>query len=219
LADGGGEARSEPARARPRRRRFSRFVVGALVALSLIVVWVVAGNAHVLATTAAALVDGVEAAPPREYVIVLGNRVTDRIPSDELAERLEVGRALYAAGRVRKIIVSGMVRRDYEEPYSMAAWLERKGVPRAAIVIDPHGYRTAATMANAAKMGVRAALIATQPYHLPRSVFLARHAGIDAIGVPARSRSGVVTQRWHARVREMLARAEIVVEVAVRGVK
>jgi vancomycin permeability regulator SanA len=217
LADAGGDASAAPAGARP--RRFNRVVVAALLAVALVAVWVVAGNAHVLATTSAAIVDGVEAAPPREYVIVLGNRVKDRIPCDELAERLEVGRALYAAGRVRTIIVSGMVRRDYEEPYSMAAWLERKGVPRAAIVIDPHGYRTAATMASAAKMGVRAALIATQPYHLPRSVFLARHAGIDAIGVPARSTSGIVSQRWHARVREMLARAEIVLEVAVRGVK
>ena len=84
------------------------------------------GNAYVLATSAASIVDDVEAAPAREYVIVLGNRVKDRIPGQELAERLEVGRALYASGRVRKIIVSGMVRRDYEEPYSMAAWLERK---------------------------------------------------------------------------------------------
>jgi vancomycin permeability regulator SanA len=194
-------------------------LAGALVALLLLVVWIVGGNAHVLATTAAAIVDDVEAAPPREYVIVLGNRVKDRIPGAELAERLEVGRALYAAGKVRKIIVSGMVRRDYEEPYSMAAWLERKGVPRDAIVIDPHGYRTAATMANAAARGLRSALIATQAYHLPRSVYLARHAGIDAIGVPARSASGIVTLRWHVRLREMLARAEIVVEVALRGVR
>jgi SanA protein len=201
---------------RPRRRRL---LGGALVAVLLLVVWIVGGNAHVLATTASAIVEDVERAPAREYVIVLGNRVKDRIPSNELAERLEVGRALYAAGKVRKIIVSGMVRRDYEEPYSMAAWLERKGVPRDAIVIDPHGYRTAATMANAAAQGIRSALVATQPYHLPRSLYLARHAGIEAVGVPARSASGRVALRWHARFREVLARAEIVIEVALRGVR
>jgi len=215
-----GEAMAEPPRTQsgPRSRR-GRWLGGALVALGLLVVWIVGGNAYVLATSAASIVDNVEAAPAREYVIVLGNRVKDRIPSHELAERLEVGRALYASGRARKIIVSGMVRRDYEEPYSMAAWLERKGVPRDAIVIDPHGYRTAATMANAAARGIRSALVATQPYHLPRSLYLARHAGIDAIGVPARSAGDVVTLRWHARLREMLARAEIVVEVALRGVR
>ena len=74
-------------------------------------------------------------------------------------------------------------------------------------------------MANAAARGIRSALVATQPYHLPRSLYLARHAGIDAIGVPARSTAGGVTRRWHARLREMLARAEIVVEVALRGVR
>src|SRR4029079_2883720 len=104
-------------------------------------------------------------------------------------------------------------------PYSMAAWLEGKGVPRDAIVIDPHGYRTAATMANAAARGIRSALVATQAYHLPRSLYLARHAGIDAIGTPAPSASGPATLRWHARLREMLARAEIVIEVALRGVR
>ena len=202
----------EPA---PRRR----WLGGTLVGLGLVAVWVVAGNAHVLSTTSAAMVASVEAAPPREHVIVLGNRVQDHIPSRELAERLEVGRRLYETGRVRKIIVSGVVRRDYEEPYSMAAWLVQKGVPREAIVIDPHGYRTAATMADAAAMGVRSALIATQPYHLPRSVYLARHAGIDAIGVPARSGDGGFADRWHASLREMLARAEIVIEVALRGVR
>jgi SanA protein len=215
-----GEAVARPpgtqSGARPRRRRL---LAGALVALVLMVAWIVGGNAHVLATTASAIVDDVQRAPAREYVIVLGNRVKDRIPCAELAERLEVGRALYAAGRVRKIIVSGMVRRDYEEPYSMAAWLERKGVPKGAIVIDPHGYRTAATMANAAASGIRSALIATQAYHLPRSIYLAQHAGIDAVGVAAHSASGVVTVRWHARLREMLARAEIVLEVAFRGVR
>jgi len=86
-------------------------------------------------------------------------------------------------------------------------------------VIDPHGYRTAATMADAAAMGVRSALIATQPYHLPRSVYLALHAGIDAIGVPARTGDGGLPDRWHASLRELLARAEIVVEVALRGVR
>jgi vancomycin permeability regulator SanA len=74
-------------------------------------------------------------------------------------------------------------------------------------------------MAEAARMGVRSALIATQPYHLPRSIYLARHAGIDAVGVPARNGDGSLQERWRTRLREMLARAEIVVEVALRGVR
>lgn len=97
----------------------------------------------------------------------------------------------------------------------MAVWLERHGVPKDAIVIDPVGRRTAATMANAAALGIRSALIATQGYHLPRSLYLARGAGIDAVGVPATPAG----RYFMTTIRESLARAEIVIEVALRGVR
>ena len=194
-------------------RRWRRLAL--LVLPVLLVGWLVAGNLHVIESTKGAIVPDVASAPVREYVIVLGNKVTDRTPSRELVARLEVGRALYAAGRVRKLFVSGMVRSDYEEPYTMAVWLEQHGVPKDAIVIDPAGRRTAATMANAAALGIRSALIATQGYHLPRSLYLARGAGIDAVGVPATTGS----RHFMTTIRESLARAEIVVEVALRGVK
>ncbi len=97
----------------------------------------------------------------------------------------------------------------------MAVWLQQHGVPKEAIVIDPAGRRTAATMANAAALGIRSALIATQAFHLPRSLYLARGAGIDAVGVPASS-GGL---HFMTTIRESLARAEIVVEVALRGVR
>ena len=202
---------AETAAAAPRRWRRL-----ALLALPVLLVgWLVAANLHVIASTKAAIVPDVASAPARDYVIVLGNKVIDRTPSRELASRLEVARALYAAGRVRKIFVSGLVRSDYEEPYTMAVWLERHGVPKDAIVIDPVGRRTAATMANAAALGIRSALIATQGYHLPRSLYLARGAGIDAVGVPATPAG----RYFMTTIRESLARAEIVIEVALRGVR
>ena len=69
----------------------------------------------------------------------------------------------------------------------MAAWLEARGVTRADVA-GPGGHRTAATMADAAAVGARSALVVTQGYHLPRSLYLARRAGIDAVGVPAPER-------------------------------
>ena len=74
-------------------------------------------------------------------------------------------------------------------------------------------------MADAAALGARSALIVTQAYHLPRSLYLARRAGIDAVGVPAPQRRLGWMDYFHVFVRETAARAEIVLEVAVRGVK
>jgi len=140
------------------------------------------------------------------------------VPSLELAQRLDTGRALYAQGRARQIIASGAARAEYDEPHTMARWLVQHGVPPADVILDLGGYRTAATMGDAAAMGVRSALVVSQAYHLPRALYLARRAGIDAVGVaaPPGEKSAFGLVRVH--VRELFARAETVLEVALRGV-
>jgi SanA protein len=201
-----------------RRRRWWRAFIGAGL-LGLILVG--AGNVWVLHATAADVASDVGAAPDRPVAIVLGNRVfPDGSLSGELAMRVRVALELYRAGKVRRIFLSGAWREaeGYDEPSAMAAWLERRGVPRAALILDRGGYRTAATMADAAARGIREALVCTQRYHLPRALYLARHAGIAARGVAAGVSPGTLFDCLHSFVRETLARAETVGEVAVRGV-
>jgi SanA protein len=206
----------QPSRGTPARRWRKRVAIAAGLGAGLIA----AGNVYVISTTHAALVEAVADAPIRSVVVVLGNRVfPGGIPSRELTARLETGRLLYAAGRARRIIVSGLSRPDYDEPHAMAAWLEAHGVPAADVVLDLGGYRTAATMADAAALGVRSALVATQAYHLPRALYLARHAGIDAVGVASPSSRRSLFDVFRTDLREILARAETVVEVALRGVR
>jgi vancomycin permeability regulator SanA len=201
------------------RRRWWRWLA-AVVALA--VAYVVAANAYVIGAARAATLPDIGAAPVRPYAIVLGNTVSpEGIPCPDLESRLETARALYAAGRVHKVIASGGVvrKRNYDEPHAMAAWLVARGVKPEDVIVDEGGHRTAATMADAAALGVRSALIVTQAYHLPRSIYLARHADIDVLGVAAPPR------RWDAGdwakvlIRETSARAEVVLEVAVRGVR
>jgi vancomycin permeability regulator SanA len=207
------------AEAPPRRLRLGRALVGAL-ALGLAVV--VAGNAWVLHATAHDIAASVADAPDRPVAIVLGNRVfRDGSVSRELANRIRVALELYRAGKVRRVFLSGAARaeEDYDEPAAMAGWLERRGVPRSAMILDGHGYRTAATMANAAAQGFRDVLVCTQRYHLPRSLYLARRAGLGATGVVADDAMTGDYERAHSFIREGLARAETVVEVALRGVR
>jgi SanA protein len=87
------------------------------------------------------------------------------------------------------------------------------------MILDPKGFRTAATMADAAALGIKDVLICTQWYHLPRALYLARHAGMRATGVPADPPGGVLADRLHSFFREGLARPEIILEVALRGVR
>jgi SanA protein len=199
------------------RRRWAR----SLVAVVLVALAYDAGaNAYVIGKARPAIVADVASAPARPHAIVLGNQVFPNgalVP--DLRERLETALALYRTGRAGKVIVSGGVVGDYNEPRAMAAWLTARGVKPADVILDGGGHRTAATMRGAAALGVRSALIVSQSYHLARSIYLARHAGIDAVGVPAPDRRSGVWPEVRVFIRESTARAETVLEVALRGVR
>jgi SanA protein len=146
--------------------------------------------------------------PGRPAAIVPGCRVhPDGSPSAMLEDRLAAALDLYRAGKVRKILVSGdHGAPEYDEPLAMRGWLEARGVPAADVFSDHAGFRTRDTMERAARVFlVRGAVVCTQEFHLARAVFLARRAGIDAVGVPADRRP----YRAMAinRLRETYARA------------
>ena len=174
-------------RERPPRRRWPRWLA---VAVVVVVGLVAAANLYLLRAAAALTAANVDSAPVRPYAIVLGNRVfEDGIPFAGAGRPPGDWRlALHRAGRAEKLVVSGRVAGAYDEPHAMARWLEARGVVAGNIVVDMGGHRTAATMAGSAALGVRSALVVSQGYHLPRALYLARHAGIDAIGVPAVTR-------------------------------
>ena len=186
----------------------------------VVVAFVGAANAYLITRSRDAIAADFSRTPSRPYAMVLGTQVLrGGTPSRELALRLETARQLHAAGLAQRIIVSGMVRRWYDEPDAMAAWLESHGVEPGDVVIDRGGFRTAASMADAAAAGVRSLLVVSQGYHLPRALYLARHAGMDAIGVPAPQIERTFVDAIYLFVRETTARAEIILEVAVRGVR
>jgi len=137
--------------------------------------------------------------------IVLGTSVhRDGTPSPQLEERLSAALALIAAGRIERILVSGARNAAYDEAGPMRRWLIQHSVPASRIMEDHAGYRTLDTMERAARVyGIRTAVVCTQPFHLPRAVFLARRAGIDAVGwTPAidapRTSVAVTVREWLA---------------------
>lgn len=155
----------------------------------------------IAAASEGCLFEHVSEVRPCDAAIVLGAYVfPDGTPSDMLADRLSAGLALLQAGTVRRVVVSG----GADEAAGMAAWMERHGVDRAALVIDAAGLRTWATMQRAVALGVREAVVCTQRFHLPRSLFLARAAGLDAVGLVADARS-YGSEAANAR-RETIAR-------------
>lgn len=174
-------------------------------------------NGWVLGQARPHLYDRVGAVPRRRTAIVPGARVRpDGSPTPVLVDRLEAARGLFAAGRVEGILVSGCSRTDgsHDEPAGMERWLVEHGVPAARVSVDRQGYRTLSTMLRALEMGVEDAVVCTQRFHLARAVFLARHAGIDAVGLAADRRG--YRRRHKDAAREVVARYRAAADVLRR---
>jgi len=156
--------------------------------------------------------------PHAQAAIVLGAGVhPSGWMSGMLRDRVARAVELYEAGRVDRVLVSGDHGRwGYDEPGTMRDALLAAGVPAHAIFTDHAGFDTWASMRRAREVfGVRSAVVVTQGFHMPRALYLAREAGLDAHGLVA-DRSGYGRQGRISAVREILARVKAVGE-AVTG--
>jgi vancomycin permeability regulator SanA len=133
---------------------------------------------------------------PADAAVVFGARVyASGQPSPLLADRTRTGVELYRAGLVPTLVMSGGDRADgFNEAQVMRDTAVAAGVDLAAILVDPTGVSTEATVANtmtilAGQTGAQGAsglrlLAVSQAYHLPRVQLAFAEAGIDVLTVP-----------------------------------
>jgi SanA protein len=158
-------------------------------------------------------------APNKKVAIVFGAGLQhDGRPTAVLQDRVAAAAELYFAGKVEKLLMSGDNRFvDYNEPGAMRAYAIELGVPEEAIVLDYAGRRTYDTCYRAkAIFGVYDALLVTQKFHLPRTLFICRSLGIESIGVIADRRvyRSYALNYW--RLREIPAQIVALFDVWIR---
>lgn len=114
-----------------------------------------------------------------------------------LSHRINTAAGLWHQGQADRFIVSGVRLDDgYDEAQIMRDELVARGIPANLIELDQKGNRTWDSIARARYVfGKRRLLIVSQRDHLARAIFLARHTGIEAWGVPAR---GITYGGWRA---------------------
>jgi SanA protein len=174
-------------------------------------------NAYVLLSSSGDSIDKVSEVPRTEVAIVPGALVEpDGDMSAMLAARVVQASRLWHAGKVEKILVSGDHGSwRYDEPDTMRKALVRDGVAPQDVFEDHAGFDTWATMVRAREIfGVRDAVVVTQGFHMPRALYLADEAGIDATGLTADLRPWGFQGR-KSTVREVLSRVKAVADVTL----
>ena len=144
-----------------------------------------------------------------DSIVVLGAGVrANGTLTDILRDRVDTAAALYFAGAAERIIVSGEHNDGgYSEPEAMKAYLIGAGVPESAIITDPRGNNTYKTAYRASHVyGAERPIFVTQDFHMARTVYLARAAGADAVGVTA-DKGRYVREKWY-EIREFIARSK-----------
>ena len=107
--------------------------------------------------------------------------------SPVLRDRVDTAIALYKAGQVEHIILSGDNRDvDYDETGAMMDYAIKQGVDSADITVDRAGHRTYDTCYRAGHVfDVKNAVLVTQEFHLPRALMTCEGLGIKSIGAMA----------------------------------
>lgn len=184
-------------------------IIAGLLALSV-------ADGYVGSFSRGRLYDSADSIPHRRAALVLGcGKFVDGRPNLFYVARIEAAAALWAAGKVDAIVVSGdNSRRDYDEPTTMKDDLVEKGVPAEYITIDYAGFRTLDSVVRAGQIfGLEKYVIISQRFHCSRAIYLADQQGQDVIGYCAADVAGA--RGLKVRLREVLARTKAVVDVLI----
>jgi SanA protein len=173
---------------------------------------IIALNSLVFLVARPHIVSTVAALHHADAVIILGASVyRSGALTPILQDRVEAAVAIYQAGMVDKILVSGdNSDTSYNEVQPVLDYLIGVGIPATDIFLDYAGFDTYDTMYRARDVfGVTSAIVVTQSFHLGRAVFIAQALGITVEGI------ATVTERgtWYNYLREIPARVKAVFDV------
>lgn len=162
------------------------------------------------------LYDVVDEVPHRKAGLVFG--CSEKLGSRDnlyFKYRIEAAVALWKAGKVDCLIVSGDNREKYyNEPVAMRKALVKAGVPFKKIVCDYAGLRTLDSVIRAKKIfGLEEVTLISQKFQNERAAYIAKANGMDVIGYNATGVEGYAARKTEDR--EVLARVKMWLDVHI----
>jgi len=202
-----------------RRNQFSRIaaailLVGPLIVLAAILVC----NVWIITATKSQVFYDVNSVPFNNDGLVLGTGklIEKGRVNQHFLRRVDAAAALYHAGKVKRLILSG--DKTHDEPIELKRALLERGVPESAMVLDNYGLRTLDSVVRARDVFKCVKLtIISERFHDFRALFLSRYYGIEAVAYAPAD----LSFRWMVRsmLRESLARVKAVLDLYVLKTK
>jgi len=198
-------------------KRFRRFLLAGGILCAAFGVGVFGINQWIVQSTRPAVYQNLESLPDKPVALVLGTAKLLRSGrvNPHFRERIRAAAALYHAGKVQHLLLSGDNHAaGYDEPSDMREALLAFDVPESAMTLDYAGFRTLDSVVRARRVfGLTTATIVTDDFHAARAVFLARHEDLDAVAYCSASISKSFSAR--TRLREVAARVKAALDIYI----
>ena len=193
-----------------------RKIIKILGTLSLVLLLVILTcNFIISSTTEDKTYSDINTIPPNRVGLVLGtsNRISNGSSNPYYTYRIDATVALYKAGKIKFILVSGDNGSIYyNEPNTIKKDLIKAGIPEEVIFLDYAGFRTLDSMVRAKFIfGLDNVTVISQKFHNERAIYIAHQKGLKAIGFNAQDLS--TSQGFKVHLREYLARVKVFIDM------
>lgn len=186
-----------------------------IAAATLILLLLALGERAVRNNAQGKLFGTVAMVPSERVALVLGTAAESRGggPNQYFVHRMEAAAALYHAGKVEHLLLSGDNGTwGYNEPMDMRRTLIGLGVDSTHMTLDFAGFDTYDSVVRAKRVfGQERLVIVSQRFHNERALYIATGQGMDAVAFNA-GETGIRHSRW-SWVRERGARLKMWVDI------
>lgn len=198
-----------------KRKRVKRLWVLLLVGCGLLAGLIGVCNQIIVRSTSDKVYADVAEVPANRVGLLLGTspKLRSGRPNLYFHHRIDAAVALYQAGKINYVLVSGdNRRRNYNEPAEMRKALIAKGIPDSVIVLDYAGIRTLDSVIRSEKIfGQDSITIISQRFHNERAIYIACRNDIVAVGFNAKDVDAY--SGFKTNLRELLARVKVFVDI------